>query len=279
LGLDSFSYVDQVDEDHRLLQKMVVQLAGKYGVKCLSAQEHKLSESLVIRLSRVCEAARDKKVRLHIDAEQTYMQPAIDHLATKMQRAYNTQFPTVFNSYQCYLDIARNRIDNDLERSQREGWIFAAKLCRGAYMNRERELSVKNSYKSPILPNIEETHATFNYCMIRCLENIDRSEVFIATHNQESIEMAVDYMRAHNIDPKSHGVYFAQLLGMADHLSLMLGQSGYKTFKYVPYGPVAEVLPYLIRRAQENGDVMAGALKESKMLWQELKRRKFVLRP
>ena len=99
----------------------------------------------------------------------------------------------------------------------------------------------------------------------------------IATHNQESIELAVRLMKERNIDPRSHGVYFAQLLGMADHLSLTLGQGGYKAFKYVPYGPVGYCLPYLIRRAQENADVMAGAQKEMLMLWQELKRRKFVL--
>lgn len=142
-------------------------------------------------------------------------------------------------------------------------------------MVQERKLANEKQYLSPILDTINHTHDSYNDCVRLVLEQIHRAEVVIATHNQESIEIAVDIMKELNIDPKTNGVYFSQLLGMADNLSLTLGQNGYKVFKYVPYGPVGLVMPYLMRRAQENGEGLSGAQKECDLLWQELKRRKF----
>lgn len=142
-------------------------------------------------------------------------------------------------------------------------------------MVQERKLANEKQYLSPILDTINHTHDSYNDCVRLVLEQIHRAEVVIATHNQESIEIAVDIMKELNIDPKTNGVYFSQLLGMADNLSLTLGQKGYKVFKYVPYGPVGLVMPYLMRRAQENGEGLSGAQKECDLLWSELKRRKF----
>eukprot|EP00669_Euglena_mutabilis_P000352 TRINITY_DN1053_c0_g1_i1.p1 TRINITY_DN1053_c0_g1~~TRINITY_DN1053_c0_g1_i1.p1 ORF type:complete len:414 (-),score=198.11 TRINITY_DN1053_c0_g1_i1:368-1471(-) len=267
------------DEGRRLVHALVLQLASKCGVQPLTPEEFQLTENLYLRLKKIADAAAKAKVRVLVDAEQTYLQVAIDHFTTKMQREFNKSFPTIFNTYQCYLNFTHNRVLNDLERSKREGWTFAAKLVRGAYMVQERKLSHEKGYHSPILDTIQDTHASYNTCVRRVLEDIDRAEVVIATHNQQTIEMAVSTMKELHIDPKARGVYFAQLLGMADNLSLTLGQAGYKVFKYVPYGPVGLVMPYLMRRAQENGDALAGAQKEVGMIWAELRRRRFFFGP
>eukprot|EP00667_Euglena_gracilis_P005982 EG_transcript_6024 len=263
------------EEAQRPVHQLVVQLANRFGVQLLTKEEYQLTENMVRRLQKICQAASDKKVRLLIDAEQTYLQVAIDHFTTRMQREFNAHFPTVFNTYQCYLNFTRNRITNDLERSKREGWIFAGKLVRGAYMVQERKLSVDKHYHSPIFDTIEATHENYNTCLKLVFDAIDRAEVVIATHNQRSIELAVETMDQLQVDRRTRGVYFAQLLGMADNLSFTLGQAGYKVFKYVPYGPVGLVMPYLLRRAQENGDALSGAQQEVHMLWRELKRRQF----
>eukprot|EP01004_Peranema_trichophorum_P002504 NODE_1557_length_1906_cov_42.652832_g1318_i0.p1 GENE.NODE_1557_length_1906_cov_42.652832_g1318_i0~~NODE_1557_length_1906_cov_42.652832_g1318_i0.p1 ORF type:complete len:551 (-),score=111.42 NODE_1557_length_1906_cov_42.652832_g1318_i0:187-1839(-) len=263
------------DEMGILLHTCVSQLAAKCGINLLNDVEVQLTSNLLGRLRKISQSACDNNVRLLVDAEQTYLQVAIDHFTLQMQREYNKSKAVVFNTYQCYLNFARNRVINDLQRCRREGWWFAAKLVRGAYMVQERRLSQEKHYQSPIHNTIQETHNDYNQCIKLILEKHQYSELVIATHNQESIETAVKIMIDHNIPPNRSGVYFAQLLGMADHLSLTLGSSGYNAYKYVPYGPLDEVMPYLIRRAQENGDIMAGAQKERVMMRNELKRRVF----
>jgi len=243
-------------------------------IPLLSEQETELMDKLMERVNTIGEAAYKKGVRLLIDAEQTYMQPMINHIALKLQRQYNKEKPIIYNTYQCYLKSAKNRIKNDIRRAEREGWFFAAKLVRGAYMVQERKRAEDMGYQSPICATIEETHNNYNDCVRLLLGNIDHVALMLATHNRRSIELAVERMKELDIAPE-YGIYFGQLLGMSDNLTFPLGINGYKVFKYVPYGPIEEVLPYLIRRAQENSSILSSSDNELKMLLKEAKRRMF----
>eukprot|EP00160_Parvularia_atlantis_P002650 Unigene1220_Nuclearia_a/m.3884 Unigene1220_Nuclearia_a/g.3884 ORF Unigene1220_Nuclearia_a/g.3884 Unigene1220_Nuclearia_a/m.3884 type:complete len:521 (-) Unigene1220_Nuclearia_a:88-1650(-) len=223
-------------------------------------------------LRRVAGAAQDNAVRLLVDAEQSYFQPAIDYFVRNLQLDFNKGFPTVFNTYQCYLRDSSARVWADLEHAEANGYMFAAKLVRGAYMNQESQLAAAQNRENPIHPTLAATHANYNHVMETVIRARNR-EVMIASHNEQSVRRAIDLMKELKLAPYTSGISFGQLLGMCDHVSYTLGRHGYSVYKYVPYGPVGEVIPYLIRRAEENSAVMVGASKERRLLRNELLRR------
>jgi proline dehydrogenase len=243
-----------------------------------SAEELQLMQNMERRLDVLAKEALALNVRLMIDAEQTYFQPAIDSLVLGLQREYNREYPAIFNTYQCYLKDSRGRLEADIERARRDGFLWAAKLVRGAYMVSERQRAERLCLADPIHASLEDTHDNFNDCVRLVLEHIARGtgyNLLVASHNQASVEQTLAGMDDLGIERGSGGVYFGQLLGMGDHLTSVLGQKGYKAYKYVPYGPIDDVMPYLVRRAQENSTLLGGAHKERAMLAAELKRRLF----
>lgn len=241
----------------------------------LSEEELELYEAMEERVSRLCAVAQELDVKVLIDAEQTYFQPAIDSVVLTMQRKYNMERPIVYNTYQCYLKQTPNYIALDMERSRREGWFFAGKLVRGAYMVAERARAADAGVESPIHETLEDTHKCYNDMMKLVLDNIDRSGIMIASHNADSCARAVVELERRGIDPQSVPVFFGQLLGMADHLTFALGARGLKAYKYVPYGPVGEVMPYLIRRAQENASMLGNLKQEKRAIGGEIFKRVF----
>lgn len=248
--LSQFSNVDQLSEDEIMQMK-----------------------NMITRLEMLAAAAAEQGVKLMIDAEQTYMQTAIDHLVLNLQRKYNKENPTIFNTYQCYLKDSHARLTVDLERAKVEDYKFAAKLVRGAYMVQERKRALDHGYADPIQPSIEATHDNYNSCVELLLKNNDRASFMVASHNETSTKLTASMMEELGIPKEGGGVYFGQLLGMCDQISYALGGDGYQVYKYVPYGPVDEVLPYLIRRAEENSGLMSGASTELKLLGSEIRRR------
>lgn len=189
---------------------------------------------------------------------------------------YNGTTPIIFNTYQCYLKQSHVLLLEDMERARREGYVFAAKLVRGAYLELERKRAAEQGYPSPVWDTIQETHVNYDRSVVAVLADVKthKAEVMVASHNEDSIELTVRAMAKHGLPPSGSGVYFGQLLGMADNLTFTLGQKGYEAFKYVPYGPIQLVLPYLIRRAQENSAIMgAGVAKQMSLLRTELHRR------
>lgn len=160
----------------------------------------------------------------------------------------------------------------DLERSHREGFIFAAKAVRGAYMIQERKRSKDMNYDDPIQDNIQNTHENYHKIVDVLLED-KIAHIMVASHNEKTVLHVTKRMEELNIPKRGGGVYFGQLLGMCDHVSFSLGRCGYAAYKYVPYGPIHDVLPYLIRRAEENSDMLGGAGKELRLIKSELKRR------
>jgi proline dehydrogenase len=242
----------------------------------LGEDETELVDRAVARLDTICAAAAAKRVRLMIDAEQTYLQPAIDHFARRMQLTYNKDGPFVFNTYQAYLKSAKTHLATDIERCRRLGVCFAGKLVRGAYMVGERKRAADLGLNSPICDTIEETHENYNSCIdifLRTRRPGSRASLMVASHNRASIEHCVTFMQKLGVDRANGGIYFGQLLGMADFLTFPLGLAGYKVYKYVPYGPIHEVVPYLLRRAQENSGALSNAPFERSLLWSELTRR------
>lgn len=218
----------------------------------------------------------EKGVRLMVDAEQSYFQPAISRLTVEAQRRFNGSQPLIYNTYQCYLREAYNNVTGDMELSRREGWHFGTKLVRGAYMEQERERAAQMGYEDPINPTYEKTNEMYHRCLDYVLEEIKqgrKASVMVASHNEDTVKFTLRRMMELGIHPSDKKVCFGQLLGMCDQITFPLGQAGFPVYKYVPYGPVKEVLPYLSRRAQENRGFMQRANRERDLLWKEVKRR------
>jgi len=244
-------------------------------------EEVKLIERMHARAHLLAEEAFQCGTRLLIDAEQCRFQPAIDNLVLELQQTYNatdkSDIPIIFNTYQCYLKDTKDHLAMDVERSERFNYHFACKLVRGAYMDSERAKAEEEGYESPIHDNVEATHKSYNEAaafLMRHSINTDKQvELMCATHNQESIEKVIAIMNDCGIDRSAPTLHFAQLYGMSDNLTYNLGKSGFRAYKYVPYGEVAEVMPYLMRRAQENSSLMGNASRELTLLRAELFRR------
>ncbi|XP_010735142.3 proline dehydrogenase 1, mitochondrial [Larimichthys crocea] len=245
-------------------------------LETFTVEEERQMKRMLQRMDVLVKHAIENGVRLMVDAEQTYFQPAISRLTLEMQRIYNREKPVIFNTYQCYLKEAYDNVTMDVELSRREGWSFAAKLVRGAYMYQERERANEIGYEDPINPDYESTNIMYHRCLDYVLDEIAlnrNANVMVASHNEDTVKHTLRRMNGLGLLPTENKVYFGQLLGMCDQISFPLGQAGFPVYKYVPYGPVNEVMPYLSRRAQENRGFMKGAQKERELLWQELKRR------
>ena len=232
-------------------------------------------KNLLRRCDEICGLASQLKVRVMIDAEWTAIQPAIDNTVMHMQRKYNTldaEHPVVFNTYQTYLVGSHDRVRNDLDRSKRESWKFGAKVVRGAYMVNERERANRLGIPSPIYPTYKDTEANF-HSVLKTLLGDASTEVMVASHNEGTMKFVLSQLA--ELNKSKNQVYFGQLLGMADHLTFTLAAHKYQAYKYIPYGPVDEVMPYLIRRTQENSTLLGtpAVVAERKMLFKELRRR------
>ncbi|XP_073492116.1 hydroxyproline dehydrogenase-like [Aquarana catesbeiana] len=245
----------------------------------LSEQQNRHLQNSVRRLSRVGKHAKQKQVRVLVDAEYTYINPALSLITMAMMAQCNRQEPWIWNTYQCYLKDSIRNLSQDLDTAVGLGLCFGVKLVRGAYMDKERKLAKVKGYPDPIQPDWEATNRSYNGSLDKLLDLIGREgqryNLIIASHNEESVLHAVRRMTELAIDKHSGAVCFGQLLGMCDHVSLTLGQAGYLVYKSIPYGSVDSVLPYLIRRAQENQSVLQGIRKERDLLHKEWRRRLF----
>lgn len=225
------------------------------------------------RFNRICKAASDAGVPIFVDAEESWIQRAVDDIVNDMMLAYNRKKPIVYNTFQLYRKDRLEYLITCFTRAQRKHYFLGAKLVRGAYMEKERERALLMGYDSPINASKEMTDIYYDSALRFCMEHLNRIAFCCASHNEKSSMLLVDKMKEKNIPANHKHVYFSQLLGMSDHISYNLASEGYNVSKYVPYGPVREVLPYLIRRAQENTSVKGQTSRELSLILKERKRR------
>lgn len=231
-------------------------------------------EVLLQRIDRICSEASKAGVPIFIDAEESWIQDTIDRIARDMSRKYNKERAVIYNTLQMYRHDRLAYMKSELEIARNEGWFVGYKIVRGAYMEKERERAKEKGYPSPIQPSKEATDYDYNAALALSLENLDILSICAGTHNEESSLLLASMINDNSLSANDQRLYFAQLLGMSDHISFNLAANGYNVAKYVPYGPVKEVLPYLIRRAEENTSVAGQTSRELSLIMKEIKRRK-----
>ena len=243
--------------------------------------EHTLSEDeaaafarIEERYDKIAKAAYDNDVRLLIDAEDTWYQETVDTLVYRMMKKYNSKRAIVFNTYQMYRWASLGNIEKAHKEAIKEGYVLGAKLVRGAYMENERERAEKHGYADPICKNKQATDDSYNGGLKYCVDNINEIELFNGSHNEESNLYLTQLMEKAGLERDDSRIYFAQLYGMSDNITYVLSDAGYNAAKYLPYGPVQYVMPYLIRRAEENTSVEGQSSRELVLIKSELERRK-----
>lgn len=240
----------------------------------LSADESAEWQRVHNRINDICSAAFKNNVMVLIDAEETWIQEPVNQLTEAMMEKYNLKEALIFNTFQFYSHGTLPYIKDCISIAAQKGYILGAKLVRGAYMEKERARAAKMGYPDPIQPDKASTDRDYDAAVIYCLENLDKLSLFIGTHNEKSCMDAVKFMDVRKIAPDTNRVYFSQLFGMSDNISFNLANSGYHVAKYLPYGPVKDVLPYLMRRAEENTSVAGQTGRELSLISKELQRRK-----
>lgn len=241
--------------------------------KELTQAEKNEYEAIVKRVDAICHKAMSKKVAIFIDAEESWIQQAIDDLVDKMMERYNQNRVSVYNTFQMYRTDRLDYLKKSVARSQEKNYFYGAKLVRGAYMEKERKRAIDKKYPSPIHATKEETDNHYNEALKYCLAQYEKISVCNATHNQASCRLMADIVDSMKVAKNHPHLNFCQLYGMSDNLTFNLAASGYNAAKYLPYGPVKDVIPYLVRRAEENSSISGDITREYGMILSELKRR------
>lgn len=246
-----------------------------------SEQKEKLTMDEVVevrqfkeRFMALCQRAYDNDVRIIVDAEDYCFQRLLDEYTDEAMRLYNKKRAIVFATLQMYRHDRMPYLEQIVADAQEKGYIAGVKFVRGAYMEAERERAAEMNYQDPICKDKPATDANFNAGVAYAIEHIDTLEVFVGTHNEESNYQLARLMEAKGLQPNDSRIFFAQLLGMSDNISFNLSHAGYNVTKYVPYAKVKDVLPYLLRRAEENTSVAGQTGRELEMLKKEMKRRR-----
>eukprot|EP01006_Ploeotia_vitrea_P024481 TRINITY_DN57294_c0_g1_i1.p1 TRINITY_DN57294_c0_g1~~TRINITY_DN57294_c0_g1_i1.p1 ORF type:complete len:604 (-),score=32.74 TRINITY_DN57294_c0_g1_i1:1045-2826(-) len=315
--LQKFTSIESVPSQFSpIVGQFVNECVTKKHITQISEETHFELESLFSQLHTIFNAAAKSNVKLLLDAEETWMQPAIDCFSTLLQPMYNVNRALVYNTFQCYLLVTPYNLERALQRATRGRYHAGVKLVRGAYMVAERKRAEKHGYISPIQPTIADTHEQYDKCAASVLSFIAKhsfatchtsletpdgshgaapeqhaedgtakkkekrqrvagASVMFATHNDASVVKCMETMEILGIPPSSPNVVFAQIMGMADDITFSLAQHGYQPYKLAVYGPIGCVLPWLLRRAQENSSALGRAVLERKMFARALKNRLF----
>ena len=241
--------------------------------KPLTKEESKKAESVKQRFFTIAKHAYESEVRLFIDSEDSWIQDPIDALVYDLMREFNKERAIVFNTYQMY----RKKMLENLQQAvalANGKYIIGAKLVRGAYMEKERERAEEQGYEDPIMPDKIATDNQYNDALKFCVKNVDDIHFCSGSHNESSNRMLADLIHDNKLDHNDDRIFFAQLYGMSDNITFNLAKAGYNVAKYVPYGPIESVMPYLFRRAEENTAIAGQSSRELQLIKKELKRRK-----
>jgi proline dehydrogenase len=242
----------------------------------LSDEEKKEWKKVEERYERVAKTAFDYDVPLLIDAEESWMQPAVDDLLEGLMSKYNKDKVIIFSTLQLYLWDRLDYLKGLHQRAKAKKFKIGMKLVRGAYMEKERERAKEMGYPDPICKDKDATDKNFDAVQRYMFDNIQDMAIFCGTHNEESSYLLMELMKERKIDKKDPRVWFGQLYGMSDNISYNLGKEGYNVAKYLPFGPVKDVMPYLLRRAEENTSVAGQTTRELDLITKERNRRKLV---
>ncbi len=252
-----------------------IDLYEKVGIKAtLSTTEQEEWNRVVARFEKICQYAFENDVQLLIDGEETWMQDAADEVVERMMEKFNTKKAIIFNTLQLYRWDRVPYLKALHQRAKEKGYHIGMKLVRGAYMEKEAKRAEEKGYKNPICETKQATDINFNEGLNYMLDNITEMAVFAGTHNEESSYLLMNLMREKGISNDDSRIWFGQLYGMSDNISYNLADNGYNVAKYLPFGPVRDVMPYLIRRAQENTSVAGQTGRELTLIISERNRRK-----
>lgn len=241
--------------------------------KKLDAKSQAKCERIHNRVEEICSFAYKNEQAVFIDAEESWIQDAIDRMATDMMERYNLEQPIIFNTLQMYRTDRLQYLREARREAKNNGYLLAVKIVRGAYMEKERARAAEINYPSPIQPDKASTDRDYNAAIDYCLDHIEDVAFVAGTHNEKSTQMLAQKMQVRGIPENHPHIFYSQLFGMSDNLSYVLAKNNYNVSKYVPYGPVKDAIPYLIRRAQENSSAAGQVSRELELIARELKRR------
>jgi proline dehydrogenase len=239
----------------------------------LAQEEQAAWDRVLKRIDTICGAAAQQGLMILIDAEESWIQHPVDDLSDAMMAKYNRDRVVVFNTFQMYRHDRLDFLKQSLEMAKAHNYLLGAKIVRGAYMEKERKRAEELGYPSPIQPDKASTDKDYNAAVAFCLDHLDHLAVFIGTHNEHSCFKAAEILQQKGIASSHPRIFFSQLYGMSDNITFNLADAGYHVSKYLPYGPVKDVIPYLLRRAQENTSVAGQTGRELSLIKKEVKRR------
>lgn len=250
-------------------------LLAKKNAKVKFNDEEQLEWKLAMeRVSLICEAGKENNVPIFIDAEETWFQDAIDELVEGLMETYNRERAMIYNTVQLYRKDRLQFLKESFFKAQKKGYRLGVKLVRGAYMEKERERAKQQGYPSPIHETKAETDRDYDLALQFCIENHPNIDVLAGTHNEKSSQHLAQLMKEKGLNANDQNIFFSQLFGMSDNISFNLAANHYNVVKYVPYGPVLEVMPYLIRRAEENTSIAGQTGRELSLIIKEKARRR-----
>ncbi len=265
---------------HSLLEKLdkssnsLYAVDGKVHLEVLTDSEKEEWNRFVKRVDSVCSAGFEKGVMVLIDAEETWIQHAVDAITMQMMEKYNQNKVVVFNTLQLYRTDRLHFLYQSFEKAKEKNFFLAVKLVRGAYMEKERNRAEELNYPSPIQPDKESCDKDFNDAVKFCITHLEKISLVVASHNEKSNLLAVDLLEKNGLSINHPHIHFSQLYGMSDNITFNLAKAGCSVSKYLPFGPIEEVIPYLMRRAQENSSVAGQTGRELGLIKKELARRK-----
>ncbi len=272
-GIVRFSLLEMIDTG---MHAATGSLSDRYRdvLAALPQSEQKEWGRVVERLKRICITARDKRMGVLIDAEETWIQDPVDALTLLMMEEFNKEAVIVFNTYQLYRHDRLSFLKENFELAKNKNFKLGAKLVRGAYMEKERERAQEKKYPSPIQPDKTSCDKDYNAAVDFCIERLDAISLIVASHNEQSNQLAASALERKGIRKDHPHIHFSQLFGMSDHITFNMAAEGYPVSKYLPFGPIGDVIPYLMRRAEENSSVAGQTGRELELIKAELQRRK-----
>ena len=272
-GLVRFGLLETIDAGMNAIKGS---LMNRYNAVIASLLESERAEwkKVIDRITKICQAGNDKNIGVLVDAEETWIQDPVDALTILMMDHFNKSNAVVYNTIQLYRHDRLAFLKDSYEAAEQKNFILGAKLVRGAYMEKERKRAAEKNYASPIQPSKESTDKDYNAAVAFSIEHIDKIAVIVASHNEGSNLLATQVLDKLNLPHNHPHIHFSQLYGMSDNITFNLAKSGCSVSKYLPFGPIEDVIPYLMRRAQENSSVSGQMGRELGLIKKEMLRRK-----